>query len=151
MLSTVTEPTTPCPGSLRLATMGERALLIGWEEAFAVEADIPVRGEAQRAVDARLSVGGQFVWEHEGAVAMLGLSPAVAGTARIGPVYTPPQFRRRGYATAAVAAASRLALAAGARQVMLFTDLANQTSNRIYARVGFRRFADWEEHSFEPA
>lgn len=30
---------------------------------------------------------------------------------------------------------------------MLFTDLANPTSNRIYAAVGFRRVADWEEHT----
>jgi predicted GNAT family acetyltransferase len=34
---------------------------------------------------------------------------------------------------------------------MLFTDLANATSNKIYATVGFRRFADWEEYTFLPA
>jgi predicted GNAT family acetyltransferase len=33
---------------------------------------------------------------------------------------------------------------------VLFTDLANRTSNKIYAEVGYRRFADWEEHAFEP-
>jgi hypothetical protein len=34
---------------------------------------------------------------------------------------------------------------------MLFTDLANPTSNKIYAEVGYRRFGDWEEeHSFAP-
>jgi predicted GNAT family acetyltransferase len=79
------------------------------------------------------------------------MSPPVAGTIRIGPVYTPPEHRRHGYASSAVAAASRRALSAGARQCMLFTDLANPTSNRIYARVGFRRCADWEELKFLPA
>jgi predicted GNAT family acetyltransferase len=76
------------------------------------------------------------------------MSPAIAGTVRVGPVYTPPENRRRGYATSAVAAASRRALAAGARQCILFTDLANPTSNQIYSTVGFWRFADWEEYAF---
>jgi predicted GNAT family acetyltransferase len=34
---------------------------------------------------------------------------------------------------------------------MLFTDVANPTSNKIYASVGFRAFADWEEHAFARA
>jgi predicted GNAT family acetyltransferase len=66
-------------------------------------------------------------------------------------VYTPPHRRRRGYAGSAVAAASRRALAGGATTCMLFTDLANPTSNKIYAEVGYRRAGDWEEHAFEPA
>jgi predicted GNAT family acetyltransferase len=68
---------------------------------------------------------------------------------RIGPVYTPPELRRRGYASSAVAAVSRQALAAGAQRCALFTDLSNPTSNKIYADVGYRRIADWEEHLFE--
>jgi hypothetical protein len=51
----------------------------------------------------------------------------------------------------AYGADGRDALRAGARSCMLFTDLANPTSNRIYADVGYRRFAEWEEHEFEPA
>lgn len=45
---------------------------------------------------------------------------------------------------------SRRALAGGAPQVTLFTDLANPTANKIYAEVGCRRFGDWEEHAFHP-
>jgi predicted GNAT family acetyltransferase len=67
---------------------------------------------------------------------------------RIGPVYTPPELRRRGYAGSAVAAASRRALTAGAHTCMLFTDLANPTSNKIYAEVGYRAIGGWEEYSF---
>jgi predicted GNAT family acetyltransferase len=80
---------------------------------------------------------------------MVGVNLAVAGVVRVGPVYTPPQLRRRGYAGSAVAAVSRRALAAGAARCMLFTDLANPTSNKIYAEVGYRRIADWEEYAFE--
>ena len=68
----------------------------------------------------------------------------------IGPVYTPPERRRRGYAGAGVAAASRRLLDAGASRCMLFTDLDNPTSNKIYHEVGYRRFADWEHHRFTP-
>lgn len=87
------------------------------------------------------------MWEDGEPVCTLALSPDVAGTVRVGPVYTPPAQRRRGYASSAVAEASRRALAAGARQCMLFTDLANPTSNKIYASVGYSRFGDWEEHA----
>ena len=48
-----------------------------------------------------------------------------------------------------MAAAARSALSGEAQRCMLFTDLANPTSNAIYAALGFRRFADWEEHEFE--
>jgi predicted GNAT family acetyltransferase len=151
VLTEVTDPPRPSPGRLRQATSAEQELLVAWEEAFALEAGLAVSSEAPHLVARRLASGGQFVWEDGAPVATLAVSPAVAGTVRIGPVYTPPQHRRHGYASSAVAAASRRALAAGARQCMLFTDLANPTSNRIYATVGFRRYADWEELTFLPA
>ena len=62
---------------------------------------------------------------------------------------TPPALRRRGYAGSAVAAASRRALTGGARQCMLYTDLDNPTSNKIYAEVGYRRVGEWEEIALE--
>lgn len=99
-------------------------------------------------LDAQLDRDGLLVWDDGGPVSMLGVSPSVAGVTRIGPVYTPPAHRRRGYGTSAVAATSRRALAHGEHSCMLFTDLSNPTSNRIYAEVGYRRAADWEEHAF---
>jgi predicted GNAT family acetyltransferase len=71
----------------------------------------------------------------------------IAGVPRIGPVYTPPEHRNRGYASSVVAALSRRLFDEGAREVVLFTDLANPTSNKIYADVGYRRVADWEQLS----
>ncbi len=90
-----------------------------------------------------------LVWDHLGPVSMLGITQPVARVVRIGPVYTPLQYRRNGYAGSAVAAVSRRALAGGASRCMLFTDLANPTSNKIYAEVGYRRIADWEEYAFD--
>jgi predicted GNAT family acetyltransferase len=148
LLSEVNDPPQPAHGRLRIAAAKERELLTAWEQAFVLEAGTGVIEEAGRSVSARLASGAQHVWEDDGAVCTLALSPAIAGTVRIGPVYTPPEHRRRGYASSAVAAACRHAFAHGARQCMLFTDLANPTSNKIYADVGFQRFAEWEEHRF---
>ncbi len=151
LLNEVADPPQPAHGRLRLATGDERELLTDWEQAFVLEAGTGVIEEAERSVSARLAIGAQHVWEDGKPVCTLALSPAVAGTVRIGPVYTPPEHRCRGYASSAVAAVCRQVLAGGASQCMLFTDLANPTSNRIYASVGFQRFAEWEEHRFREA
>jgi len=85
-----------------------------------------------------------MVWEDEGRpVAMAGFSSPVAGMARVGPVYTPVGSRRRGYGSAVTHAASMAARAAGATEVVLFTDLANPTSNAIYQALGYRPVADY--------
>jgi predicted GNAT family acetyltransferase len=153
VLREVIDPLEPAAGTLRVARAQDRELLVDWERAFVAEAGVvPSAGaEAERTVDRRLATGAQYLWDDDGPASTLALAPQVAGTVRIGPVYTPPQRRNRGYASAAVARASHDALARGARQCMLFTDLANPTSNKIYAAVGFRRCAEWEEHDFVPA
>ncbi|MDQ6640933.1 MAG: GNAT family N-acetyltransferase [Actinomycetota bacterium] len=74
-------------------------------------------------------------------VHLTGTKPASFGVAGIGPVYTPPERRGHGYASAAVAEISRRILAAGDR-ACLFTDLANPTSNHIYTALGYRPVVD---------
>jgi predicted GNAT family acetyltransferase len=70
--------------------------------------------------------------------------------ARIGPVYTPPELRGRGYAGGATAAVSQAALDAGVREVVLYTDLANPVSNALYERLGYRAVEDRVILSFQP-
>ena len=85
----------------------------------------------------------EVVWEVDGAlVSQAGSRRPVAGMSRVGPVYTPPEHRGHGYAAAVTAAASQWALDAGARCVVLFTDLSNPTSNRLYPRIGYRPVLD---------
>ena len=60
----------------------------------------------------------------------------------IGFVYTPPYFRRKGYATACVAAVSQAGLDRGFSKCVLYTDLANPTSNSIYQKIGYRSICD---------
>ena len=81
-----------------------------------------------------------------------GASPFVASpphSARIVDVYTPPAYRRRGYATANVAAVSQRALEAGHAYCCLFTDLANPISNSIYQKIGYRPICDFAEYRFD--
>jgi GNAT superfamily N-acetyltransferase len=130
------------PGAARVAGQSDRDLLIEWHEAFGQEAGTFAENAADM-VDDRLSHRGLTVWETGGtAVAMAGNTREVAGVARIGPVYTLPAHRRFGYGGAATAAVSQAALDAGARAVVLFTDLANSTSNALYQRLGYRPVTD---------
>jgi hypothetical protein len=145
VLDEVSDPPHPAPGTLRLAAPRDRDLLVGWMEEFVREAGLIGAGQARAMIDGYLRRQTLSVWDQGRPVSMIGVNPPVAGVARIGPVYTPPADRRRGYAGSAVAAASRRALAADADRCMLFTDLANPTSNKIYAEVGYRRAGDWEE------
>ncbi len=147
-LDEVIAPARPAPGRLRLALRGERAMLIEWEQRFLRDAHITAT-PTQAMTDSRLGEAAQYIWEDDGPVSTVVVSPQVAGTVRLGPVYTPAELRGRGYASGAVAAVCAKMLASGAERCALFTDLANPTSNKIYAQVGFKRIADWSEYRFE--
>jgi GNAT superfamily N-acetyltransferase len=136
-------PPPPPPGRARVATAADREPLIGWTGAFHREAN-EGRGPASAAqVDSRLAYGGLLVWEAGGElVAMAARTPVVSGMSRVAPVYTPPAQRGKGYGGAVTVATSQAARAAGAREVVLFTDLANPTSNALYRRLGFRPVSD---------
>jgi predicted GNAT family acetyltransferase len=142
------DPPRPAAGHLRLPLPDERSLLVSWNEAFGREAGMPVADRAEERVDERVRHDGLLIWDDHGPVSMVGVNVPVGGWIRLGPVYTPPEHRRRGYAGTAVAVTSRRSLEHGARGCLLFTDLANPTSNKIYAEVGYRRAFDWEEHVF---
>ncbi|WP_200797462.1 GNAT family N-acetyltransferase [Streptoalloteichus hindustanus] len=148
-LGELTPPTPGPPGAARRAGPADRSLLVPWYEAFAREIGDPDSVPAV-AVDYRVSYGGLLLWEADGVVrSMAAVSRPVAGTSRIGPVYTPPEFRGRGYAGAVTAAASVATREAGARDVLLFADQANPTSNRLYQRLGFRPVADYLMVAFD--
>lgn len=129
-------------GQARRAATADRELLLTWCAEFAHEVGEPP-GHAAAWVDERLAHGVFTLWEEAGRpVSMAGTTRPVAGVVRVGPVYTPPAYRRRGYASAVTAVASRAALDAGANAVVLYTDLANLTSNAIYQRLGYQPVSD---------
>jgi RimJ/RimL family protein N-acetyltransferase len=135
----------PAPdGAARVARGCDAALTADWFAAFAREVDDMGKGENQAAAAReKISHGGVTVWEAAGEpVAIACNTMPVAGQVRIGPVYTPPELRGRGYASAATAAVSQRLLEAGAEEVLLYTDLANPVSNSIYQRIGYRPVED---------
>ncbi len=92
---------------------------------------------------------GLRIWEDEQPVSFGGFGGRTPNGIRIGPIYTPPGHRRRGYASALTAEMTTELLAGGRRFCFLFTDLANPTSNSIYQRIGYRPVADLDQWSFE--
>jgi uncharacterized protein len=145
------EPVMGVSGALREAGPEDRALLIEWWEAFADEAlgDSAV-GSAADAVDHRLTAreAGAVIWEDGEPVSSAAFGGPTPNGIRIGPVYTPPEHRRRGYASALTAGLSSRLLETR-RFCFLYTDLANPTSNKIYEQIGYRRVCEAASIAFE--
>ena len=143
-LGTLLPPDPPPPGTARIADVTDRDLLLAWLNAFQDEAQSAGPNETERVVRDRVGWGGLVFWEHEARpVSVAGRNRPAAGQARVGPVYTPPGLRGRGFGAAATAAVTQAALDDGAEGVVLFTDLANPTSNTLYQRLGYRPVSDW--------
>ncbi|MFB7210006.1 GNAT family N-acetyltransferase [Streptomyces sp. NPDC056255] len=141
-LATLIPPSPAPPGRPGAAAAADRELLVRWVRDFA-EGTGQSGAHAERLVDERIASGGLTLWEDDGVpVSMAGVSPRLAGMVRVSMVYTPPERRGRGYAAAVTAEISRAAREAGAREVLLFTDLANPTSNGVYRRIGYRAVSD---------
>jgi len=128
------------------------SIILEWLTAFAQEA----LGEAAHVSEAESAYrrreedpeGAWLLWDDDGPVSLAGYgNPTPTGT-RVGPVYTPPEHRGQGYATSLVADLTTERLASGLAFCFLFTDLANPTSNAIYARIGYEPVADWDQWVF---
>lgn len=146
------EPPTGVSGAPRRADAADLDLLGTWFGDFCIEAHGHPSTEDPHQVMARSQERGSahWLWELDGGpVALATAKPPIAGMSRIGPVYTPPEHRGHGYGAAVTAHGSQWALGAGADQVLLFTDLANPVSNRLYPRIGYRPVHDAVELVFQ--
>ena len=137
-------PPRDVPGRMRTATDADLPLLGVWSDGFAADAGIAFRTTAE-ARAGWVEAGRLALWEDDAPVAMAVGSGATRRGMRVGYVYTPPERRRRGYASALVAALSARFLEEGFAFCVLYTDLSNPTSNAIYARVGYRPILDVED------
>jgi GNAT superfamily N-acetyltransferase len=135
------------PGRLRAATMEERDLIIEWMRGF--QADTGERPAAPQGAATGIPDDRRYwLWDDGDPVSMAFASNAIEGVSRIGAVYTPPERRNRGYAESCVREISRRLLSDGVRP-MLYTDLANPTSNSIYRRIGYQAVAEVLRYTFE--
>ena len=150
----LTEVTPPkgVPGTARRAEERDVETLIRWFLAFceeAVPSDPPPDTEA--SVRRFMDPGVLMVWDAGGIVSMAGSSRGSTHGATVSAVYTPPDRRGNGYASACVAALSQLLLDRGSAFCTLYADVSNSTSNKIYQHVGYRPLADCAMVSFIPA
>ena len=150
-LSTV-RPPSGIPGHSRVAVASDRDLVAAWSVAFMLEAlGDDDATEAEAMADRWLARRERtlHLWEDGEVVSLAGVGSPTPNGIRIGPVYTPPESRRRGYASALVADISQAELDAGRRFFFLFTDLANKTSNHIYEVIGYEPVRDVDVYRFE--
>jgi uncharacterized protein len=146
-------PPRPARGSSRIAEPDDSDVLADWLDAFAAEAvpaDEP-RGDAAATVERWFRTGYRrnHLWVVDGRpVSWAGLGGPTPRGIRVGPVYTPPADRGRGYGSAVVAAATQSALDEGREFCFLFTDLANPTANHIYQAIGYEPVTDIDVYVF---
>jgi predicted GNAT family acetyltransferase len=134
-------------GSPRQAAKADVALCVQWSDAFGVDVGMPSPSN-HSWIESRVELGRLWLWELEGQpVCLVGRQAAVYGSTRIGPVYTPSEHRGNGYASALTAFVSRRILDTGSA-ACLYTDLANPTSNKIYAAIGYEPVADFVRYHF---
>ena len=134
-------------GTMRLMDEKDMPFFPYWVEAFHTSEQhdktvMPIPKDAG-AYTYLLSQKKLYVLEHNGIpVSMAGFTREMQTVVGVAFVYTPPYYREKGYATACVAKLSQLALDKGFKKCVLYTDLANPTSNSIYQKIGYRPICD---------
>ena len=138
------------PGRIRLATPADKDLISSWDHASGID----IFGESHRNLPVgdptpRIEKGEIYLWEDAGkAVSMAGKGRPTDQGMSVAPVYTPPELRRQGYATACVAGVCQDILKSGYDFCTIYTDLSNPTSNSIYMKVGFKEVCDSVHYTF---
>ena len=136
-------------GKLRLANRTDHDLVTRWLVEFTSEAGIGPPN-VPSFVENHITNKTLFLWEDEGEPRTSALyAGKTPHGVRIGFVYTPPGARRRGYASACVAAVSQRALDSGNAFCCLYTDLSNPTSNDIYRRIGYTPVCDVADYEIQ--
>ncbi len=148
-LTRVIPPPLPS-GHFQDAKIAHRDLILKWSAAFHKECfgDDPSPSDIQRAETA-LNTGRLVFWMDPHPVSMATRTRPTPNTECVSFVFTPPELRGKGYASALVAALSQHILNSGKSRVTLFTDLSNPTSNHIYRNLGYQPIADVVDIHFD--
>lgn len=141
------------PGVLRRAAPDDKSLVVGWMVDFEIEAFNGVHAPPEQhakwfdyaIVDPNRGI---YLWEDGGVMSLVCHGGITPNGMRIGPVYTPPDKRGRGYASVATAGVSQMLLDSGRKFCFLYTDLRNPTSNKIYQQIGYKPVIDCGVYGF---
>ncbi len=136
-------------GKLRLASMEDKELLTRWMHSFYLDALASASSNtSEDDITPKINRGEVYLWEDGLPVSMAAKASPTENGIRINSVYTPPELRRKGYATSCVAMLCKELLNSGYKFCMLYTDLANPIPNSIYKKIGFKEVCDSVEYSF---
>ena len=135
------KPQTLVRGALRLATEADMHFLPYWCADFTVACNIGAYDLQSGLENAERLIAERqlFLWEDGAPVSMAATHRQVTGCRFIGYVYTPPQLRGKGYASACVSNLTESLLTDEFPRCALYIDCANPISNAIYEKIGYRR------------
>jgi predicted GNAT family acetyltransferase len=137
------------PGRLRLATEQDAELVARWCHGFHSEIFGQAEHEAsRRSAKDRIGDGDVYLFEVQRPVSVAMKSRPTRSGISISLVYTPPELRGRGHATACVGSLSRMLLKAGWKYCTLFVDQSNAAAKRVYQKIGYRPTCDYDEYVF---
>ena len=141
-------PPKRCPGAARECKRSDLDHVHNWMKAFHRETDPSAPAPRRATIDRGLARGSYQYWVvDQRPVCLVGIRWISATTSRIAPVYTPPNDRQRGYASALVYEVAKRAVNAG--RCTLLADQANPAANAVYQALGFRQRADFQVWKFE--
>lgn len=141
----------PQRGTLRRAEQRDLYFLPYWYKDFYIECNLGEESFENMvdAVNSAVKSGMLFILEEGGVpVSMAAATRETVKGRRISMVYTPPYFRKKGYASCCVAKVSQIVLDMNYIYAALFADLNNPVSNSIYQTIGYRPVCDYKEIKF---
>jgi uncharacterized protein len=136
-------------GHLRLAVQDDIELVSQWGYAFNMEVfGVADPSRARQAIELRIADKDVYLWEDQTICSMAMKTRPTRHGISIGQVYTPPEFRGKGYATACVGNLSQRLLKSGWQFCALFADTTNLSANHIYQKIGYQPVSDFAVISF---
>lgn len=138
-------------GKIRKANNSDRSFLIDWFRGFYETLPDPIVKDPKQVTDSFFISEKRclYIWENNNIpVSMAGCSDPTPNGIRINAVYTPPEYRSKGYATACVASLSQMLLDRGYKYCFLFANITNPTSNYVYKKIGYRSLCQVRDYWF---
>lgn len=131
-------------GTWRYATANDALLIEKWYAQFERDTGLSTTApvEIKKRVKTMLEGKEVFLWEDHGeVVSMMKKARPTANGITVSLVFTPAEKRRKGYGRTMVAAVSK-ELLKEFEFCVLYTDMLNPTSNKIYQEIGYQKLVD---------
>jgi uncharacterized protein len=143
------EPVPSSAGFMKSAQEADTGLLTEWYRGLKKDSGLEDPVDEKTVVEGTIREQRLFIWDDGGNRAMAGYGRETPNSLSVNMVYTPPEFRRKGYATSLASALSQKILDLGKKYCLLYTDISNPVSNGIYQKIGYRPVCDWNAYQFK--